>query len=126
MGLKPKSGLGPGIVLTGNFVLHVNKAYSTASKMGLLSAYEVSKKAYDSKNEQKAVLTALANLVIKAMDKEIKTAESLLLKAEEQPQETKEHHCPSSFSTVCQPSHQRSMSALGHYHKGADRVVSIH
>ncbi len=73
--------------------------------MGLLSAYEVSKKAYDSKNEQKAVLTALANLVIKAMDKEIKTAESLLLKAEEQPQETKEHHCPSSFSTVCQPTH---------------------
>ena len=32
------------------FVLHVNKAYSTACKMGLLSTYEDAEKAYDSKN----------------------------------------------------------------------------
>ncbi len=69
------------MVLMSNF-LHINKAYSTACKMGLLSAYEVAKKAYDSKNEQKAVLTALADVAIKATDKEKKTAESLLLKAE--------------------------------------------
>ncbi len=43
------------------------------------------------------MLTALADVAIKATDKEEKTAESLLLKAEEQPQETKEHHCPSVF-----------------------------
>ncbi len=34
------------------------------------------------KNEQKAVLTVMANVAIKAADKENKTAESLLLKAE--------------------------------------------
>ena len=64
------------------FVLHVNKAYSTACKMGLLSAYEVAEKAYDSKKEKKAVLTALADVAIKDADKEKKTLESLLLKAE--------------------------------------------
>ena len=50
--------------------------------MDLLSAYKVAKKANDSKKEQRAVLTALADVAIKAADKEKKTAESLLLKAE--------------------------------------------
>ena len=65
------------------FVLHVNKAYSTSCKMGLLSAHDDAETAYDSKKtELKAVLTALADVAIKAADKEKKTAESLLLKAE--------------------------------------------
>ena len=51
--------------------------------MGLLSTYEDAEKAYDSKKtELKAVLSALADVAIKAADKEKMTAESLLLKAE--------------------------------------------
>jgi hypothetical protein len=51
--------------------------------MGLLSAHDDAETAYDSKKtELKAVLTALADVAIKAADKEKKTAESLLLKAE--------------------------------------------
>eukprot|EP00804_Cyclotella_cryptica_P013426 CCRYP_005171-RA/>CCRYP_005171-RA protein AED:0.20 eAED:0.78 QI:0/0/0/1/1/1/3/0/330 len=61
------------------FVLHVNKAYSTAKKMGLIPACDDAKKAYDSK---KAVLRELADDPLSKTEKEKKTAESLSLKAD--------------------------------------------
>eukprot|EP00804_Cyclotella_cryptica_P000755 CCRYP_001028-RA/>CCRYP_001028-RA protein AED:0.47 eAED:0.82 QI:0/0/0/1/1/1/3/0/161 len=61
------------------FVLHVNKAYSTAKKMGLIPACNDAEKAYDSK---KAVLRKLADDPLSKTEKEKKTAESLSLKAD--------------------------------------------
>ena len=78
------------------------------------------------KNEQKAVLTALADVAIKAADKEKKTAEALLLKAAVSTSRNKRPPWPKQFVTCMPPSHQRSTSALGHHPQGADRVISIH
>jgi hypothetical protein len=64
------------------FVLHVNKAYSTAKKMGLIPACDDAERAYDSKKgEWKAVLRELADDPLSKTEKEKKTAESLSLKA---------------------------------------------
>ena len=43
-----------------------------------------------------------------------------------QPQEKNDHKSPSSFSTLCQPSHRRGTSSLECHHQGADGVVTIH
>jgi hypothetical protein len=65
------------------FVLHVNKAYSTAKKMGLIPACDDAERAYDSKKgEWKAVLRELADDPLSKTEKEKKTAESLSLKAD--------------------------------------------
>eukprot|EP00804_Cyclotella_cryptica_P007670 CCRYP_015256-RA/>CCRYP_015256-RA protein AED:0.43 eAED:1.00 QI:0/-1/0/1/-1/1/1/0/240 len=64
------------------FVLHVNKAYSTAKKMGLIPACDDAETAYDSKKgEWKAVLHELANAPLSKTEKERQTTESLSLKA---------------------------------------------
>ena len=65
------------------FVLHVNKAYSTAKKMGLIPACDDAEKAYDSKkSDWKAFLRELAEDPLSKTEKENKTAESLSLKAD--------------------------------------------
>ena len=65
------------------FVLHVNKAYSIAKKMGLISTCDDAEKAYDSKKgDWKAVLRELAEDPLSKTEKEKKTTESLSLKAE--------------------------------------------
>ena len=65
------------------FVLHVNKAYSTAKKMGLIPACDDAEKAYDSKKgDWKTVLRELAKDPLSKTEKENKTTESLSLKAD--------------------------------------------
>eukprot|EP00804_Cyclotella_cryptica_P019499 CCRYP_006644-RA/>CCRYP_006644-RA protein AED:0.16 eAED:0.64 QI:0/0/0/1/1/1/2/0/369 len=65
------------------FVLHVNKAYSTAKKMGLIPTCDDAEKAYESKKgDWKAVLRELADDPLNKTEKEKKTAESLSLKAD--------------------------------------------
>eukprot|EP00804_Cyclotella_cryptica_P007125 CCRYP_014513-RA/>CCRYP_014513-RA protein AED:0.12 eAED:0.65 QI:0/0/0/1/1/1/2/0/396 len=65
------------------FILHVNKAYSTAKKMGLIPACDEAEKAHDSKKAAwKAVLRELAKDPLSKTAKEAKTAESLSLKAD--------------------------------------------
>ena len=65
------------------FVLHVNKAYSTAKKMGLIPACDDAERAHESKKgEWKAVLRELADDPLSKTEKEKKTAESLSLKAD--------------------------------------------
>ena len=60
----------------------MNKAYSTAKKMGLIPACDDAERAYDSKKgEWKAVLRKLADEPLSKTEKEKKTAESLSLKA---------------------------------------------
>eukprot|EP00804_Cyclotella_cryptica_P010182 CCRYP_013808-RA/>CCRYP_013808-RA protein AED:0.11 eAED:0.65 QI:0/0/0/1/1/1/2/0/398 len=64
------------------FVLHVNKAHSTAKKMGLIRACDDAEKAYESKKgDCKAVLRELADDPLSKTEKEKKTAEPLSLKA---------------------------------------------
>ena len=65
------------------FVLHGNKAYSTAKKRGLIPACNDAKKANDSKKgDWEAVLCELAKDPLSKTERENKTAESLSLKAD--------------------------------------------
>eukprot|EP00804_Cyclotella_cryptica_P001076 CCRYP_008368-RA/>CCRYP_008368-RA protein AED:0.44 eAED:0.44 QI:0/-1/0/1/-1/1/1/0/68 len=60
----------------------MNKAYSTAKKMGLIPACDDAEKAYDSKKgDWKAVLCELADDPLSKTEKEKKTADLLSLKA---------------------------------------------
>eukprot|EP00804_Cyclotella_cryptica_P026564 CCRYP_020447-RA/>CCRYP_020447-RA protein AED:0.15 eAED:0.20 QI:0/-1/0/1/-1/1/1/0/387 len=82
MGQKPESRFGPDTVPSSSSYC-VNKAYSTAKKMGLIPACNEAEKAYDSKKAAwKAVLRELAEDPLSKTAKEAKTAESLSLKAD--------------------------------------------
>eukprot|EP00804_Cyclotella_cryptica_P007762 CCRYP_001368-RA/>CCRYP_001368-RA protein AED:0.24 eAED:0.47 QI:0/0/0/1/1/1/2/0/781 len=65
------------------FVLHMNKAYITAKKMGLIPTCDDAERAYASKKgDWKAVLRELADDPLSKTEKEKKTTESLSLKAD--------------------------------------------